>query len=438
MEYFNDEIFSLSRKQLDASKANVRNSRRSEAGIQTEKCLRRNVLTHFLSPKLYAASSLVVICALLQLFHLCLDNGDIGSGLNFGYMEGRNLSQNNGSNRPGDGGRNRERKQKSKETFLNLPHVEEKQESGGCRYEEIETILGGSHHSNENHNTTYYVTLPEDQSKEESEDQSKEESEDESKEESEDEFKEESEDESKEQSEDESKEQSEDESKEDSEDESEVESEGSAAGVSRESEEHPEYSDEEQDRDEDDYEENEMLSSGKGVSGFGESRKENDQDFLRLDTDEAFSEDSDTDTESREMLTEEELNRRIKGLRGNLDDAEMLYLLNSFQEIEKKKFQVMIRHLWQWCELLAFEYKIPEDPLLTEWKKIVEISSDALMRKTVSDYRDFKKLVNEGLTNSMDFVYFLNSKRKTWDIFRSKTETVWKNIIDNKFRNYYN
>ncbi|CAI7718724.1 Plasmodium exported protein (PHIST), unknown function [Plasmodium vivax] len=394
MEYFNHAIFFLSRKQLDGSKANVRNSRRSEARTQTEKCRRRNVLTHFLSPKLCAASSLVVIFAILQIFHLCKDNGDIGCAFNFRTMGGRNLAQNNGNNGPGDKTRNRERTQVGKETFLNTPIVEEKEESGGCRYEELETILGGSYNSNEGDNKTYYVSLPVDESTEQSEDDSEVESEG-------------------------------------------GQSRGSDGGMSRESEEQSEDSDEEQDQDEDDYEDVEMLRSGKGFSGFGQQRKHDDDDFLRFDAEESFSEDSDTDSEPREMLTEEELNRRLKGLRGNLNEAEMLYLWNSFHEIENNKFQVMQRHLWEWCELLAFEYKIPEDTLLMEWKRIVDFSSDELMKKTVSDYRDFKKLVNEGLKNSVDFVYFLNSKREAWAGFRSRTEAVWKNTMDNKFRNYY-
>ncbi|GAB65094.1 phist protein [Plasmodium cynomolgi strain B] len=389
MQYF------LSRKQLHGSEANIRNSRRSEAHTQTKKCRRRNVLTHFLSPKLCATLSLVVICVILQIFHLCKDNGDIGCGLNFGNNKGRNLSQNNASNRQGDKARNRERRRKTKETFLNSPLVEEKEESGGCRYEELETILGGSYHSNESDNKTYYVSLPEDESKEQSED------------------------------------------------ESEVDSEGGQSGGSdgdryRESEEQYEDSDEEQDHDEDDYEEIEMLRSRRGFPGFGKSRKQDDEDFIRFDVDESFSEDSDTDSDPREMLTEEELDRRLKGLRGNLDDDEMIYLWNSFHEIENNKFQVMQRHLWEWCELLAFEYKIPEDTLLTEWKRIVDFSSDELMKKTVNDYRDFKNLINGGLKNSMDFVHFLNSKRESWSNFRSRTESVWKNTIDKKFRNYYN
>ncbi|KJP89500.1 hypothetical protein AK88_00709 [Plasmodium fragile] len=386
MEYFNHGIFSSSRRQLCGRETSVRNSCRSKAYTQTKKSPRRNVLTHFLSPKLWAVSSVVVICVILQVFHLCNDNGDVGCGLNFGNIEGRNLSQNNAHNRPGDKGRLGGRMPNIRESFLNSFQPEARQESGRCRYEEIETILGGSDDSNESDNKPYHVSIPDDESEEVSED------------------------------------------------EWEVESE---AGQSGRSEDEFEYSDEEEDDDDDDYEEIELLKRVKSFFNFGKSRKQDDADLIRFDADESLSEDSDTESESRKMLTEEELYRKLKRLKGNLGDAEMLYLWNSFLQIETNKFEVMQKYLWEWCELLAFEYKIPEDILLAVWKRIVDFSSDELLEKTVMDNRDFKQFVNDGLKDNMDFFYFLNSKREKWASFRSRIETVWKNTIENQFINYY-
>ncbi|CAA9990280.1 Plasmodium exported protein, unknown function [Plasmodium knowlesi strain H] len=386
MEYFNHGIFSFSKRQVDGRKINVRNSGRSEENLQTGKCQRRNVLTHFLSLKICAALSFVVICVILQIFQLYKDNGEIRYGFNFGNIHGRNLSQNNANNRPGGKRWNTERNHKDKETFLNSPHVEGKGKSGRCRYEELETVLGGSYDFNGSDNITYYVSLPEDDSQE------------------------------------------------DSEDEWETESEGGEPDALGE-----EFEDFDEEYVGDDvyYEEIEILSSQKDVSSSAKTKKWDETEFIPLDIDESLAEDSDADSETKEMLTEEELYRRIKGLRGNLDGAELLYLWNSFEEIENSKLEDMQRQLWELCELLGIEYNIPEDALLKQWKRIVDFSSDELMKMTVRDYRDFKKFLNEGLKNNVDFVYFLNSKRGKWVDFRCKTKNVWKKCIDNIFKNYY-
>ncbi|GAW79605.1 Phist protein [Plasmodium gonderi] len=417
MEFFkNVRIFFL-RKQLDENKLSIRGHSLRSAVLyaQAKKCKKRSILSHILSAKPCSVLPLIMICVILQISDLCNGNGNEVLELNFRNSYGRNLSEFFEDRRSGSNTKKREGKKNNKETFMNSPIVEEKEESGGCRYEELETILGGSFNANSGNNKSYYVAIPEDQASEQSEDESESERVqfvqpdiEEYLEVDVDQFAQ-----------------------------PELGHYGESGDKHRESEEQYEDSDEEEDEDDDD---NDMLNFGKDFSEFGFPRKRKSEDLIDFEGDDLLSPDSDTDTdtdtESRKMLSEEELYKRIRRLRGTIDYKELLHLWNNFNTIENNKFQAMQRHLWNWCELLAFEYKIPEDVLLTEWKRIVDFTSDELMRKTVNDYKDFKELVKHEINDREDFLHFIKHKKESWGNFKLRTETIWKSMMDNKFRTY--
>ncbi|KAI4839927.1 hypothetical protein MKS88_001279 [Plasmodium brasilianum] len=143
------------------------------------------------------------------------------------------------------------------------------------------------------------------------------------------------------------------------------------------------------------------------------------------------------DVNSSNLVTEEELNRKLKKINGNVDVNQMSTIWNDVSTIENKKYHDMTNSLWNWCELLALEYKIPEELILKEWKKVVDFTSDELLKKNFIDNNDFNELIKEGKIDYLDFVYFIKHKRKSWKKFIQKTEDVWRNTLDNNFKRIF-
>lgn len=113
---------------------------------------------------------------------------------------------------------------------------------------------------------------------------------------------------------------------------------------------------------------------------------------------------------------EEEFEKMLNELKNNGTLGETCRIWNKLCFIENKKFYKMQMKLWNFCEILAFEYKIPQSTLANEWKKIVTYTNEELIQHNLTNISDFNTLVFNKIYDALDFIEFIKHKRESLDI----------------------
>ncbi|SPJ10017.1 Plasmodium exported protein (PHISTc), unknown function [Plasmodium sp. DRC-Itaito] len=132
---------------------------------------------------------------------------------------------------------------------------------------------------------------------------------------------------------------------------------------------------------------------------------------------------------------EEEFEKMLNKLKNNGTLGETCTIWNKLCSIKNKKFYNMQMNLWKFCEVLAFEYKIPQSILANEWKKIVTYTNEEFIQQNLSDFSDFNTLVFNKIYDALDFINFIIHKRESWKQFIESEERVWKNTLEKNFEN---
>ncbi|CDO64067.1 Plasmodium exported protein (PHISTc), unknown function [Plasmodium reichenowi] len=133
---------------------------------------------------------------------------------------------------------------------------------------------------------------------------------------------------------------------------------------------------------------------------------------------------------------EEEFEKMLNELKNNGSLGETCKIWNKLCFIENKKFYNMQMNLWNFCEILAFEYKIPQSILTNEWEKIVTYTNKELIQQNLTNFSDFNTLVFNKIYDALDFIEFIKHTRESWKQFRESEERVWKNTLEKNFKNY--
>ncbi|SOV13746.1 Plasmodium exported protein (PHISTc), unknown function [Plasmodium gaboni] len=133
---------------------------------------------------------------------------------------------------------------------------------------------------------------------------------------------------------------------------------------------------------------------------------------------------------------EEEFERMLHNLKNNGTLGNTCTVWNKFCSNENKKFYKMQMNLWHFCEILAFEYNVPQSTLAKEWKKIVTYTNEELIQKNLTDFSDFNNLVFDKIYDTLDFINFIIHKRESWKQFIESEESIWKNTLERNFENY--
>ncbi|SBS91512.1 phist protein [Plasmodium ovale curtisi] len=134
--------------------------------------------------------------------------------------------------------------------------------------------------------------------------------------------------------------------------------------------------------------------------------------------------------------TELDLDIHLANLKGLVDVKNMFIIWNKAHNIERKKYVDMYDSLYNMCEQLQQEYRVPDEIKQKEWNIISTYLMNELLEKDHKDSIDFQELVKKGPCNRINFKEYIESKRNSWTLLTSMMMDSWKDILIEKIKSH--
>ncbi|SBT55871.1 Plasmodium exported protein (PHIST), unknown function [Plasmodium ovale wallikeri] len=126
-----------------------------------------------------------------------------------------------------------------------------------------------------------------------------------------------------------------------------------------------------------------------------------------------------------EVLTDDELNERIKNLKGPLHSRTMHHVWNYVLHHEKRKFLRMLEYVKSACKSFADYYDIPPSYEKIKWEYVEGKMLKELRKKEVYDFENIKDFASDVICARWEFQRYLTLKRRSWKKFTEDMEEKW-------------